>query len=225
MATPILDDESAPPGARPSVFVWIMLLVIAGLCCWGGIAFVRYIDGYNSLRDAGAPVPSPMDRPTPTPSWSPTHPADEDFETKLRHELESGVLEAAIMPAPVASGCSTVVRARASFPCWVTYAGSKVTFTVTINETYTGGIVTVVKYDIKANEVILTREAVLRKAYTARGDDPIRCDEIPEVSVVRVDATMAQSCYWKPRNKETRRLTVRATRFWDSAYGVVDVDE
>jgi hypothetical protein len=225
MTTPNLDDEPTPSGAGPSVVAWIVVLVVAGLCCWGGISFVRYIDGYNSLGDAGTPVPSPMDRPVPTPSWSPTHPADEDFATKLRYKLESGVLAAAITPAPVASGCSPVVRAGASFPCWVTYADSKITFTVKIDDTYTGGILTVIKYDVTANEVIVTREAILRKAYTVRGDDRIRCDEFPEVSVVKVDATMAQSCYWKPPHKETRRLTVRATRFWDTPHGVIDVND
>ena len=54
--------------------------------------------------------------------------------------------------------------------------------------------------------------------------DPIRCDEFPEVSVVGVDTALAQSCYWEPRHKETRRPKVRATRFWNSAYGAVDVN-
>lgn len=146
--------------------------------------------------------------------------------TKVRYKLESGVLAAASIPAAITSGCDSARRTSgSSFPCWVTYAGSKVTFTITIKNAYGGGVLRVVEYDIKAHEVILTRETILRKAAKARGGDPIRCDEFPEISVVGAGATLAQSCYWKPRHKETRRLKVRATGIWENADGVVSVGD
>jgi hypothetical protein len=222
MSTPTPDDEPGQTPPQPSGGPWLtplgwgLLITIALLCCGGTVAFVRMIGNRVELSNAGSPVVAPEIRPIPTPSWSPSPPRDEDFDYKLRYKLESGVLAAARVPAPVSSECATVVRRQASFPCSVTYAGMKVTFTVDITDVNAGGLFGWVEYRITAHEVLVTREAALYVAAHEgwRNYRVERCDEIPEISVVKVGAKLAQSCYYK-RPHEPRRLVLRATRFWD----------
>ena len=195
-----------------AVFGAVAAALVVWLFCLGGAGTVANMAGFDSLRDAGSPVASPPARPVVTPSWSPAPAAGRDFETGLQHELESGVLAAAERPAPVTSGCD---RRGRTFPCWVTYDGAKVTFTITITGSIPGDVGTLVNYSIAPDEVLVTREAVLRIAYGSHGFAPMRCDEFPPVSVVASGATMAQSCYFRPSPaQETRRERVRATGGW-----------
>jgi hypothetical protein len=203
----------------PAVALWVVLPMVVLVCGGSAVAFVRYIDGRDPLGDKGIPFVAPSERPVPVPSWSPA--ADGGFLAKLRHDLETAVLTAAGEPGETTSECSphnATFDKPDVFPCQVVYRGARATFTVTIQSStlVVDGRLNWIRYEVKAEEVILTRYLIERRIADQFNvaETPVRCEPLPELTVVAVGTTLPPSCYvereWHGGHR-TYRIMIKAT--------------
>jgi hypothetical protein len=189
--------------------VFVLLLGLAALGGW-------WFEGRDKYADSGVPVREPAKGDT-TPTPMVPEPEVGAGLKEIEYDLQKIVVEAAGVSSPTTVKCDVpeIPSQPRTFGCTVHYMGLQVPFHIDITDVTDAGALGLgaFNWEHRAERLVLTREGVYAKFWRERkraGDKDLRCDRVPEKTLIRPGRTNFY-CYATTKRNEHHRYVVEVS--------------